>query len=454
MNFIRKYTPYYRQNLILAVPVIVSQIGQMTVQLVDTFMVGRLSSEGLAAVSFANSIAWPVLMLGMGLAMGITPLVGRAHARGDMSRVVSLLKNSLTLNLMVGVLITLLLLAGSFMLDHMGQSPDIIPIAREYYFYMVASALPVMMYSTARHFLEGIGNTTYTMIITIICNLVNVALNYVLIYGWWLFPEMGAVGAGASTFIARVLMSVLFLLLMLNKAGYRVYIQNFRNVALCRFRIRRLLNIGFPISMQVFIEMAAMSLMAIVVGTFGATVLAGHQIAINIPSLAFMVVLGLQAATTIRVSQDYGLRLYDSMYMSLKASLHLIMAFMILSATIILVFAPQIAAFFSHDQQAIDMATKFLFFGALFQLSDGIQGVMLGGLRGILIVRKPMIYAICVYLFFAIPVGYVCSYVLDFGAFGTWIAFISAVTLLAILYYRLFRKRLVEFMHGSVARVE
>lgn len=439
--FIKQYIPYYKQNLRLAVPVIISQLGQMTVQLVDTVMVGRLSSHGLAAISFANSISWPVLLLGMGVAMGLTPLVGRAYSRNDFQRTTSLLKNSLLLNVLFAVAIMSLLLVISFFMDNMGQDPSIVATAREYYYYMVFSTLPIMLYSTARQFLEGLGNTVYAMMIVIISNLINVGLNFAFIYGWWIFPEMGAVGAGTATCIARSTQVLMFAALFISKDEYKRYWQNFKNVTYCKFRIRRLLNIGFPISMQIFIEMAAISMMAIVVGTFGAEALAAHQIAINIPSTAFMVVMGLQAATTIRVSQDYGLRLYDSMEKSFKASLHLITAFMVFSSIIILLFSHQIASIFTTDEAVVDMAAKFMLFGVLFQISDGIQGVALGGLRGIMIVKQPMFYALSIYIFVAAPVGYLCSYVFDMGAYGTWIGFITALTIFSVIYYRLFMNR-------------
>lgn len=448
MTFFNRYKPYYKQNLLLAIPVIISQLGQMTVQLVDAVMVGRLSSEGLAAISFANAIAWPVLLLGMGIAMGLTPLVGRSSARNDFDRTTSLLKNSLLLNVIFGITISIALFITSFFLDNMGQDAEIIPVARDYFYWMIASTVPIMLYSTARQFLEGMGNTTYAMVIVIVSNLINVALNFALIYGLWIFPEMGAVGAGAATCIARSTQILMFGTLFIKKEKYRKYLANFKNVAFCKFRIRRLLNIGFPISMQIFIEMSAMSLMAIVVGTFGAKALAAHQIAINIPSMAFMVVMGLQAATTIRVSQDYGLRLYDSMSMSLKASLHIIIAFMLFTSIFILTFSHQIASIFTTEVEVIDMASKFLFFGALFQLSDGIQGVVLGGLRGMMVVKPPMFYAIGIYIFVAAPVGYLCSYVLGMGAYGTWVGFITALTIFTVLFYRLFTRRL-KAMKGA-----
>lgn len=437
----KNYLPYYKSSLRLAVPVIISQVGQLTVQLVDTGMVGRLGATQLAAVSFANSIAMPIILFGMGVAMGLTPLVGRANSRGDFARVSSLFKNSLMINTILALAMMMVIAGFSIFMPLMGQDPEILPIAQNYIMYMVASAIPIMIFSSCRQLLEGLGNTTYTMVITISGNILNVILNFALIYGLWGFPEMGAVGAGASTFIARTLMMAAFLLLLIKKETYSRYLKYFSQVPFCIFRQRRLLNIGVPIAMQIFIEMVAMSLMAIVVGTFGATALAAHQIAINIPSLSYMVVVGLGAATTIRVSQDYGLRLYKSMYMSLKAALHLIIAYMLVSAIAIFCLAEQIASIFTLDPAVIKMASHFLFFGALFQLSDGIQGIMLGGLRGILVVKQPMFYALGIYILFAIPLGYFLSFQWGVGSTGPWIAFITALSIFAVLYYRLFMRR-------------
>lgn len=437
----KSYLPYYKSNLRLAIPVIISQVGQISVQLVDTIMVGHINAQQLAAVAFANTLAWPILFLGTGVAMGLTPLTGKATAIGNFSRSTSLLKNSLRLNILLGVAMTLVILGISFLMEHMGQDPSIIPTARKYIYFQVASALPMMLFSTSKQFLEGLGNTTYAMVISITGNLLNVVMNFILIYGWWIFPEMGAVGAGASTFISRVVMVIMFVWLFTNKAQYRRYFDNFRNTAFCKFRTRRLLNVGVPIAMQLFIEVSIMSLMAIVVGFFGAESLAAHQIAMNIPSFSFMVVTGLSAATTIRVSQEYGLRLYESMYMSLKASLHLITAYMTFSAIVIAIFARPIASIFTTDPMVIDIASYLLLFGAIFQIPDGIQGVILGGLRGMMVVKPPMYYSLAVYALISVPVGYLCSFQFGFGASGSWIAFITALSILAVLYFRLFIKR-------------
>lgn len=436
----KELLPYYKNIIKLALPVIISQVGGMTVALADTIMVGQLGAKPLAAVSFANSLSWVIYLCGMGLAMGLTPLVGRAFARGDRQRLGSLLRNSFIINTIIGVLFTFVILGLSMAMPYMGQDPDIIPDARGYILFQILSALPIMLFSTCKQFLEGIGNTAYSMWITISANLMNIGLNALLIYGLWGFPQMGAAGAGASTFVARVYMVVMFLFIMYRKADYRDYLKLAWHSTISKFRMRRLVNVGGPIAAQLSIEMAAISLMALTIGTFGAEALAGHQIAINIPQLSFMVVTGLAAATTIIVSQNYGLRLYDPIRKTLKASLHIVTAYMLFSAIIILVFARPLAGIFSPDQNVVEIAAFLLIFGAMFQLSDGIQGVTVGALRGLMNVKKPMVYSVLVYTTFAPLLGYILIYVLDVGVAGPWIAFIASLTILAVLYLRLFRK--------------
>lgn len=430
----------YKSIFKLALPVIISQVGGMTVSLADTIMVGWLGDKPLASVAFANSISWVIYMFGMGLAMGLTPLIGKAYARGDKARMGSLLKNSLYINLLLGVLFTLIILGLSMSMEHMGQDPDIIPDARKYILYQILSAIPIMLFSTAKQFLEGIGNTTYSMMITITANIFNIGLNYVLIYGVYGFPEMGAAGAGASTLVARIYMVIMFLIIMLKKRSYREYLIIAYKSTISKFRMRRLLNIGVPIAGQLSIEMGGISVMALAIGTLGATALAGHQVAIQIPSLSFMVVTGLASATTIIVSQNYGLRLYGEIRKTLKAALHMVTAYMLVSAIVIVSFAAPICSLLTNEEGVIAIAAHLLLFGAAFQLSDGIQGIVLGGLRGLMVVKQPMLYAIIVYICIAAPLGYVLGFVLNLGPGGVWTGFIVALSLLAYLYSRTFSK--------------
>lgn len=434
----QQYTNLWR----LALPVIISQLGQMSVQLVDTMMVGHLGAVPLAGVSFANSLAFPVSIFGMGLAMGLTPLTGRASARGDFGRVQSLLKNSIVLNTLVGIVLSIILVGLVESMAWFGQDPEILPTAHDYGYMMVIGILPLLWFSTARQWLEGMGNTKWAMVITISGNLMNVGLNFVFIYGLLGMPEMGAVGAGFATVLSRFLMVAMWGVLFWRRAAYRRYFVGMSHVKLAWFRMRRLLNVGGPISVQLGVEMAAMSLMAVAVGFFGAKYLAAHQIAINIPSMSFMVVVGVANATTIVVSRNFGLRLYDEIRRTVKAGLVTITVFMIGSSALFLSFAYPIVSLFTSDMAVAAIAAHLLFFGALFQLSDGVQGVLLGALRGLLEVNRPMFYAIGTYLLVGFPSAYVSSVVFGLEAAGIWVGFIASVTVLGILYGGWFSKKM------------
>lgn len=429
----------YTSILTLAIPVIISQVGQVVVTLVDTMMVGQLGAVPLAGVSFANALFMPVMVIGLGIAMGVTPLASRAFVRKDTSRLKSLIKNSALLNTMLGFALAIILSTLTVGMGLMGQDPDVVAVATPYSFVMAISLIPLMWFYTARQFLEGLGNTSWAMIITITANLVNVGLNFVLIYGLLGMPALGALGAGIATLIARFLQVVLFIVLFRYQEKFGLYFRGWNVVKFCRFRLLRLWRLGFPIAMQIGIECLGMSAMAIAIGTLGAEVLAGHQVAMNMPTLAFMFVTGLANATTIIVARDYQLKLYDSVRTTLRSSLVMVTVIMIFTSSMFVLFAYPIASLFSPDPAVQAIAAHLLFFGALFQISDGIQGVTLGALRGLLDVKRPMYYALAAYIFVGAPAGYLCGFVLEMGAGGVWIGFISALTTLAVMYVRRFR---------------
>ncbi len=428
----------YRTILNLALPVIISQVGLMVVSLVDTMMVGQLGAVPLAGVSFANALFWPVMLIGMGIAMGITPLTSRAFVRNDIPRIKSLVKNSAFLNLILGVLLTLVLSGLTLTMPLMGQDAGAIEIATPFSWLMVASILPMMGFYTIRQLFEGLGNTKWAMVITITTNIANIIMNFIFIYGYFGLPAMGAVGAGLATLIARIMMVAMFAILVWRREAYRRFFRGFWSEKIKNFRLLRLWRIGYPIAMQIGVEMSGISLMAVIIGTFGAVELAGHQVAINLPTTAFMFVGGLASAVTILVSKNYALKLYDEVRALLRAALVMVICFMLFTATIFIIFAMPIVSLFTPDSAVQIVAAHLLFFGGLFQLSDGIQGVTLGALRGLMDVKRPMYYAMGSYLIIGAPIAYFFGFIIDMEAAGIWVGFVCALTALAILYIHRF----------------
>src|SRR3989339_2024845 len=205
MDF-REYIPFYKRNLKMALPVMLTQAGQITVHLADNIMVGQLGTAELASVSFSNSIYILGMVFGIGFTQGLTPHIGHSFGKGEHNMVASFLKTSVLLSTLVSILLTLLMVAVGFFMSYMGQTEQVVSLGKEYYNTILFSMLPFLLFFGLRQFSEGIGITKYAMYITLSANLLNILLNWILIFGHWGFEPMGVKGAAVATLISRVLM--------------------------------------------------------------------------------------------------------------------------------------------------------------------------------------------------------------------------------------------------------
>lgn len=249
-----EYKEQYRATLRLAAPVVMSQAGILLVQLVDTAMVGRLGAIPLAGVSFGSTVFFFIFIFSMGLSMGLTPLVGEMYATGNHKSSARYFQNSLLLYFVVGLLAVALQLATIPLMHHMGQPPEVVAQAIPYYRYMVWSMIPLMIYCAFKQFLEGVGNTKVTMYTVITANAINILLNWLLIYGKWGFPQMGAAGAGLATMISRAITPVMMLIYFVSAPKFRRYLSFFSRPLIEWRRIANLLRVGFPIAAQMLLE--------------------------------------------------------------------------------------------------------------------------------------------------------------------------------------------------------
>lgn len=438
-TLLTNYLPFYKRNLKVAIPIILSQVGGAIVQLVDTFMVGKLGTIELAAVSFAGAVFVIGFVFVSGILQGATPLIGQAFVKKETQKITELFQNSLGIAGFLSVFIVLIMYSISFFMDKMGQVPQIVELAIPYYRILVWSMIPFLFFTACRHFLEGLGNTKVTMIIVITSNVINIIFNYLLIFGKYGFPELGVYGAGLSTFISRVIMPVMFFFfLRFNKQWWEIC-KNFSRKLFSMKRIKELLSIGIPIAGHIVLEVLAFAFSGIMIGWLGAAPLAGHQIAQNMSHIAFMVVLGISAATTIRISHQYGMKDFKALKMAANASIHLCLITNILTGSLLIIFRYQIASFFSFDPIVIDIGSQILIMAGIFQLSDGLQAVGAGTLRGLTDVKKPMLYAFISYICINLPVGYLLGFVFNLGAIGVWIGFIFGLSVAAVLFHRRYR---------------
>lgn len=441
---IRQYFPYYKRLLKLAMPLVLTQAGQTMVQLIDNAMVGRVGTTELAAASFANSIYIIIMLFGLGVFMGVTPLVGHARGAEDATRVASIMKNGFALSGILLVGITAISLALVWAMPHMGQPVEVVELAIPYYRILVFSTIPFLLFSLLKQVGEGLGNTILAMIATISANLVNIGLNYVLIYGKLGFPQLGLMGAGYATLIARIIMPFILYAGFMRIQKTREYFKLMRTVQVTRAEVKHIFSVGLPIAGQLVMEVSAFALSSVMMGWLGAVALASHQVALGLASFTFMIANGVAMATTIRVSYQLGTRNFESMERVSYSAVHLVVAYMGLCGVAFLILRHQLPYIFTNDPLVIAQAASLLMVAALFQLFDGLQVVCLGILRGFADVKAPMFIAGFSYLAIGLPTSYLCAFTFGLGAEGIWYGFLAGLISAGILLAFRIRKKIRE----------
>ena len=458
-DILKSYIPYYKRNLKVAFPVMLTQLGAVMVGLADSIMVGHYSTADLAAVSFSNAIFFTVMVFAMGALMGVTPLVGEVHGRLEKllaqgtsdeeiahkhEQITSYLANGLVFTALMCLLSLALLAPCIPLLGRFGQEPEVVSCARPYYILIVLSIIPFLLFSFSKQFLEGLGNTFVAMVITLGCNLLNIFLNWVFIFGHWGFSPMGAEGAGWATLIARVLMPVCFYIVILCRTDWRRYIVSIRRYLITRREVEHLLAIGTPIGLQSFAEAFLFTASFVIIGWINKETLAAHHIANQMADLTFMLAQGIGAATTIRVSHQLGKGDLHAVRMAANASIHLCLLMNTIGASLMFFLRRQIPYIFTDDPQVAEIASTLLIFAALFQYADGLQCVGAAMLRGIQDVRVPMRIALVAYIAVGLPLGLALTFPAGLGAKGMWIAFVVALAIPAVLFHIRFNRRMKE----------
>lgn len=465
----RAYYPYYKRNLKLAFPVMLTQFGAALVGLADSIMVGHYGTTDLAAVSFSNALFFTVMVFAMGALMGITPLVGHVHGRMEKllkegttddeiahkhEQITSLLTNGLVFTALMSVLSLAILAPCIGVMDLFGQEPEVTACARPYYILIVLSIVPFLLFSFCKQFLEGLGNTTIAMLITIGCNLLNILLNWVLIFGHWGFEAMGAEGAGWATLIARCLMPVCFFIAMVSKTEWRRYIASMRRFLITRREVENLITIGFPIGLQSFAEAFLFTASFVIIGWINKEALAAHHIANQMADLTFMLALGIGSATTIRVSHQLGKGDLQAVKMASRASVHLCLLMNTIGAAIMIFGRNTIPYIFTSDPEVIPIASTLLVIAGTFQYADGLQCIGAAMLRGIQDVRVPMRIAMFAYIGVALPLGLALTFPMGLGAKGMWIAFVIALAIPAVLFHVRFHNQIKRLKFNGLDEID
>lgn len=432
---------YYNKNIRVALPVIFSFAGQALVQIADSVMTGQLGATPLAAVSLSGAVVMNFLVLGIGLSVGLTPIAGNFWATGDFRRVSAYFQNSLLVNFLASIIITIALLSILPFLGNIGQPQEVVGIMGSYYIFITASIIPFMLFQAFKQFMEGAGNTRIAMNITLIANAINILLNYLLIFGKFGFPQMGIAGAGLATLVSRIFMPIAFWLSIKKNFSFSRYFKFFSNINFSRFKQKELIKMGLPISGQMSIEFLSLSLITIMMGWISTESLAANQIVLTMINLTFMVSNGISAATTIHVSHSFGKKDIYGIKKNGYAGIHLSALIMTIAAIIFLFLGEEIASIFTNSQEVIEISGKIFIVVAFFEILDGLQVTALGALRGIMDVRAAMKYAIVSYLFVSIPFAYFAGFVLGFAEVGLMSGFAVGLLVASILFITRFNSK-------------
>lgn len=439
-NFISQYKEDFSLNLKLALPLMASQLGQVAVNFADNVMVAKLGPAALAGVSFANALYAICLVFGMGISFALPPLISEAQGADDHRRISSYFKHSLIVNIAFGILSMLLLIAFIPFMKYLGQDPEILPHAADYIYYSALGMLPFMVFQTLRCYSDGLSETLPSMIIIILGNVLNVILNYLLIFGHWGLPKMGAAGASLSSFIARIFMVIGILIIFKYWKNLWSYLSEVRLNVYKKSYFKKILNLGIPSSFQMTFELTAFSAAAIIMGLIGKVEQASHQIAINLASMTFMIASGLAMAATIRIGNQLGkgniAKVKDAGYSAMIQ----ITLFMIIAAVGFVLTRHILPTIYMDNEEVISIAAYLLLAAAIFQIPDGIQVISLSALRGLQDVKIPTIVTFLSYWLLGIPCSYITAIILGWGPIGVWVGLILGLTVSAVFLSLRFRK--------------
>lgn len=428
----------------LAVPVILGMLGHTFVIFADNIMVGQLGTAELAAVSLGNSFVFVAMSLGIGFSTAITPLVAEADGAGKQADGKSALKHGLVLCTLLGFSLFGLILLSKPLMNLMDQPAEVVTLALPYLDLVAFSLVPLVMFQAIKQFSEGLSQTKYPMYATILANVINISLNYLLIFGSFGFPKLGIIGAAIGTLVARIIMLLFLWILLKKKAKFRMYLTGIQFKNIERKVMRKIIDLGFPSALQMFFEVAIFTAAIWLSGVLGKNPQAANQIALNLSSMTFMFGMGLGVAAMIRVGNQKGLQNFRELRRIAQSIFFMTLLLAILFAALFLLCRYWFPTLYlnvddlanqADNWEVIGIAAQLLLVAAFFQISDGLQVVILGALRGLQDVKVPTYITLIAYWLVGFPISFYLGLYTELGSTGIWIGLLSGLTASAIMLY-------------------
>jgi MATE family multidrug resistance protein len=419
-------------------------LGHTLIGIVDNIMVGKLGSTELAAVSLGNSLIFVAMSLGIGFSTAITPIVAEADAEKDTGKIRSAFHHGLLLCIVLGFMLFFLVVLAKPIMELLHQPKEVIALAKPFVDWVAFSLVPLIIYQGYKQFADGLSMTKISMYAIVMANILHVIINYLLIYGIWFFPKMGIIGAALGTVISRIAMVVFMHLILSRKEKLKPYFQDFSFKEIKKATVKKIVNLGLPSAMQMLFEVVLFTAAIWLCGTIGKTSQAANQIALSLASMTFMVAMGLSVVSMIRISNQKGLNDYKQLIVVARSIFLLAIIIEILFAVMFVALhqiLPYLFLNMDNKMQLLDNAeviaisAKLLLVAAVFQISDGIQVVVLGALRGLQDVKIPMYITFVAYWVVGFPISYYLGLKTDLGAVGVWIGLLAGLTAAALFLY-------------------
>ena len=456
INRFSRYRREFSYNLKLAYPVMIGMLGHIFVQFIDNVMVGQLGTAELAAISLGNSFVVIAMSIGIGFSTAITPLVAEADGAKNKSRVTQIFEHSFLICFILGILLCSIVFFNKNLLYSMGQSLEVVELAIPYLFWVSISLIAVVNFQSFRQFADGMSFTKAAMYSVLAANLINVILNYLLIFGIWKFPKLGLEGAAIGTLIARFSMLIFIIFYLKLHKSLSFYVKSFFPKKIITSHIKKILALGFPSALQTFFEIGFFISAVWMSGLIGKNAQAANQIALNLSTMTFMVALGVGVAAMIRVGNQRGRMDFRKLREVAISTFVLIFFVDVIFCSIFLTFndiLPHLYLDTSNLEnigdvnEVISIASKLLIVAGFFQVFDGLQAVVLGALRGMQDVNIPALIIFFSYVLLGFPTSYFLGFYTELSIVGIWIGLLTGLfssSLFLFLRFNILSKKLIK----------
>ena len=440
------YTKEFSYNWKLASPVMLGMLGHTFVSFVDNIMVGQLGTAELAAVSLGNSFMFVAMSIGIGFSTAITPLIAEADSSNNFSKAKSTFKHGLFLCTIIGISMFLLLYFSKSILhsNFLDQPKEVVALAIPYLDLVAFSLIPLIIFQAFKQFSDGLSMTKYPMYATIIANFVNIILNYIFIFGKFGLPAYGIIGAAYGTLISRFIMVIYLWFLLANKERSKRFVTNIKILVLESTMLKKITSLGAPSAMQMFFEIVIFTAAIWLSGLLGKNPQAANQIALNLSSMTFMGAMGLGVAAMIRVGNQKGLLKFKELRRIAFSIFLFAVILAVAFAILFFIFRFQLPKIYvdlsdvsnlNDSIEVVNIAAKLLLIAAIFQISDSVQVVVLGALRGLQDVNIPTLITFISYWIIGFPISYFLGKENILGSVGIWIGLLAGLSSASILLY-------------------